>query len=77
MLQYNRVHADSQPTIFSIGMVKSASSIFRRPSARRKQNAFRNFQRDLLRVSEYFNAMGVKVDSEKLSRQYGSKEEEE
>lgn len=70
MLQYNRVHADlSAYNILywdgEIRLIDFPQAI----SPEENQNAFRIFQRDLLRVSEYFNAMGVKVDSEKLSRQ--------
>ncbi len=70
MLQYNRVHADL--SAYNILYWDGEIRLIDFPQAinpEENQNAYQIFQRDLLRVCEYFRASGVSVDAGKLARQ--------
>jgi RIO kinase 1 len=70
MLQYNRVHADL--SAYNILYWDGEIRLIDFPQAidpEENHNSFNIFQRDILRVCEYFISMGVNTDPYRLARQ--------
>ncbi len=70
MLQYNRVHADL--SAYNILYWDGEIKLIDFPQAinpEENHNSFSIFQRDILRVSEYFTSRGVKIDASRLAAQ--------